>query len=246
MSGNDGLNQILSEKMDKNNFYAWKFRKTNFLMGKGNWEYIDGDQEDAPILPELNSTAAQVKAFKEWNQGARKVLYWLSISVQDSMIGHIQDANTPKEAWSSLVTLYETNTKARKLQLKNELHTVEKKSTSVNDYTLKIKGICDQLASIGVSVDDDDKVEVCLRGLGPAYKQFKTSIQTRENIPNFADLISMLIIEEKNLGEESSSQGKNSPEQVFYSNRGRGRGRFAGRGGGRGRGNQNQDQQQQQ
>ena len=49
------------------------------------------------------------------------------------MIGHIQDANTPKEARSSLVTLYD-HTKAKKLQLKNELHTVEKKSMSVNDY----------------------------------------------------------------------------------------------------------------
>ena len=85
-----------------------------------------------------------------------------------------------------------------------------------------------------------------MRGLGPTYKQFRTSIQTRENIPNFTDLISMLIIEEENLGEESSSQGKNSSEQVFYSNRGRGRGRGAGHGGGRGRGGNDQNQGQQQ
>jgi hypothetical protein len=30
----DGINQIVSEKLDKNNFHAWKFRMTNFLMGK--------------------------------------------------------------------------------------------------------------------------------------------------------------------------------------------------------------------
>ena len=99
-----------------------------------------------------------------------------------------------------------------------ELNTVKKENLSINDYTLKIKGICKSLASsIGVTVEDDDKVEVCLCGLTPAYKQFKTSIQTRENIPSFADLIPMLVVEEKNLGEDtSSSQGKNSSsEQVF-------------------------------
>ena len=69
----------------------------------------------------------------------------------------------------------------------------------VNDYTLKIKNIVESLASISVTIDDDDKVEVCLRGLGPLYKQFKTSIQTRENIANFQDLCSMLIVEEKNV-----------------------------------------------
>ena len=43
MANNDGLNQIVSNKLDKNNFHAWKFRMINFLMGKGYWEYIESD-----------------------------------------------------------------------------------------------------------------------------------------------------------------------------------------------------------
>ena len=82
------------------------------------------------------------------------------------MIGHIQDAKSPKEVWKILVKLFSTNTKARKIQLKNELHNAEKKSMSVSDYALKIKSICESLTSINVTVDDDDKVEVCLHGLG--------------------------------------------------------------------------------
>ena len=62
--------------------------------------------------------------------------------------------------------------------MKNKLNTVSKKKLTVNEYALKIKGIVESLASIGVIVEDDDKVEVCLRGLTFAYKQFKTSIQT--------------------------------------------------------------------
>ncbi len=34
----DGINQIVSEKLDKNNFHAWKFKMTNFLMGKRFWD----------------------------------------------------------------------------------------------------------------------------------------------------------------------------------------------------------------
>jgi len=49
------------------------------------------------------------------------------------------------------VQMFQTNTKARKLQLKQELHTVEK-DMSINDYALKIKGIVKSLASINVSV----------------------------------------------------------------------------------------------
>ena len=92
------------------------------------------------------------------------------------MIGNIQDAKSPKEVWDELVNQYETITKARKEQLKNELNTISKKNLTINEYSLKIKGIVESLASIGVVVEDDDKAEVCLRGLTPAYKQFKTSI----------------------------------------------------------------------
>src|SRR5918912_953559 len=208
----EGLNNIVGEKLDKNNFHAWKFRMTNFLMGKGVWEYIEGEKENSPELPLQGATPDQVKAFKDWTQGARRVMYWLSISVQDTMLGHIQDANSPKEAWNNLVSLDVTHTKARKLQLKGELNTVQKKNLSVDDYVLKIKKICESLAAIGVSVEDDDKVEVCLRGLGPTFKQFKTYIQTRENVPGFTELVSMLIVEEKSLGEEASTS-RNQSEQ---------------------------------
>ena len=89
MAGINTINQIVSEKLDDNNFHAWKFRMNNFLMGKGYWEYMEGEHEEAPVILDENPTAAQVKAFKDWNQGARKVLHWLSINIKDTMIGHV-------------------------------------------------------------------------------------------------------------------------------------------------------------
>ena len=109
------------------------------------------------------------------------------------MLEHIQDVMLPKEACDSLVKPFVVNTKARKLlQLKPELNTLEKGKMFVNEYALKIKSICESLASINVKIEDDDKVEICLRGLGPQYKSFKTSILT---IPSFPDLVSMLVVE---------------------------------------------------
>ena len=172
-----------------------------------------------------------MKALKDWNQEARKVLHWLSISIKDTMIGHVQDVVSPKKAWDSLMKLFASNTRAKKIQLKIELNTVERKNQSINEYTLKIKNICENLASINAPVDDDDKIEVCLCGLGPQYKLFATSIRTRENLPNFADLVSMLIMEEKSMGESSLLSNRDSEQQVFYSNIGRvcGRGQGDGR-----------------
>jgi hypothetical protein len=116
----DGFFQIVIEKLHKNNFQVWKFRNMNFLMGNGYWEFITSDEKEPP-LPE-NPTQQQIQANKTWHEKARKVLYWLFMSVSDSMIVHIQDAKSPKQAWDTLVKMYSTNTQARKMQLKQELH----------------------------------------------------------------------------------------------------------------------------
>ena len=101
MANSDNM-QIVSEKLIEDNFHAWKFRMTNFLQGKGYWDYIEGENEAAPECPIQNATPKQRKALRDWTQGKSKVMYWLSVSVTDGMMGYLQSATTPAIAWKSL------------------------------------------------------------------------------------------------------------------------------------------------
>jgi hypothetical protein len=92
----NGLFPIAIEKLNKNNFQVWKFRIMDFLMGRGYWEFITSDEKE-PHLPE-NPTQQQIQSNKNWHEKIRKILYWLSVSVFNSMIVHIQDAKSPKQA----------------------------------------------------------------------------------------------------------------------------------------------------
>ena len=38
---------------------------------------------------------------------------------------------------------------------------------SITTYTLKIKDLCDSLGSIGVNIDDDEMVQICIGDLAP-------------------------------------------------------------------------------
>ncbi len=69
----DGLSQIVIEKLDKNNFQMWKFKIMNFLMGKGYWEFITSDEKEPPFLE--NPTQQQIQANKTWHEKIRKILY---------------------------------------------------------------------------------------------------------------------------------------------------------------------------
>jgi hypothetical protein len=85
------------------------------------------------------------------------------------MIVHIQDAKSPKQVWDTLVKMYNTNTQACKMQLKQKLHNLLKNKMNISDYSTKVKNITDALASIRAPVDDEDLVAVTLNGLGKDY-----------------------------------------------------------------------------
>ena len=102
---------------------------------------------------------------------------------------------------------------------------------SINDYVLKIKALIDLLASIGSLIDNDDKVVFCLNGLreNDKWKSFITSVYVRDCMPEFDELVALMVIEEMNLQGSTSSSNQS---QVFYVgnrgtcryNRSRGRG----------------------
>ena len=46
----NNITQIVGEKLDKNNFQAWRFRMTNFLMGKRVWDIVIGNDEEPHLL----------------------------------------------------------------------------------------------------------------------------------------------------------------------------------------------------
>jgi hypothetical protein len=85
------------------------------------------------------------------------------------MIVHIQDAKSPKQAWDTLVKIYNTNTQARKMQLKQELHNLQKNKMNINDYFINVKNLADAFASIRAPVDDEDLVAMTLNGHGKDY-----------------------------------------------------------------------------
>ena len=120
------------------------------MVGKVLWGYVIG--EDTKLeLPLEGATPDDLKAWKIWNERDKKGMFLISQNVSNGMIGHIKELTTSKDAWETLERLYTSNTKPRKIQLKNELNNMKETcSISINDYILKIKEISNALGSIGL------------------------------------------------------------------------------------------------
>ncbi|KAF7811614.1 Retrovirus-related Pol polyprotein from transposon TNT 1-94 [Senna tora] len=70
------------------------------------------------------------------------------------------------QVWKILEELYSNATLARERQLKGDLRSTKKGSSSMSEFILKLKKVTDALAAIGPPVSSHDHVEAILDGLG--------------------------------------------------------------------------------
>ena len=78
------------------------------------------------------------------------------------MLSYIREAKTLKEVWGDLKKIFTANTTTRKLQLRQVLNSIQQRDMSIENYTLKIKELCEALGSINFSIDDNEMVHICL------------------------------------------------------------------------------------
>lgn len=63
------------------------------------------------------------------------------------------------------------------------------------EYLRDVKGICDQLTSIGIPVGEKMKIFNALHGLGHEYKPIKTTVEGSMDVypsPSFEDVVQRL------------------------------------------------------
>ncbi|KAH7330986.1 hypothetical protein KP509_20G011100 [Ceratopteris richardii] len=187
----DRSTQIGGDKLNKDNYHIWSYRMENFLIGKGLWELVNGEDECLE-LPE-NPNVEEQKEYKTWIEKSRKVVHWISICISESLIPHIMKAITPKEAWDIIHKIYGTSTEKSK--------------------------ITDDLASINCKLEDHDMVSIMLNGLEPQYQSLDTSISVRGTMPDFHELVALCMTLEVKLGLNASRSG-NLRDHAFFQNRG--------------------------
>ena len=67
----------------------------------------------------------------------------------------------------------------------------KKGTSSMTEYICILKNLCNDLAAIEKPIDDRTKVFTLLKGLGPGYESFVTTM-LKPPIPNYKDLIPLL------------------------------------------------------
>ncbi|KAH0637514.1 hypothetical protein KY289_037429 [Solanum tuberosum] len=166
----------LPVKLTSSNFLLWKTQFLPMVRGCGLDYHIEGNE----VIPErLLDNNEPNPAYNSWVREDQLVLSWIVASVSEGILPQLVGAETARKAWTKLVTAYASGSKPQIRELKSQLHNLQRENASIESYIIKAKGISDRLAALQHPISNDDLVEFVLAGLGPTYRPFTRSLESR-------------------------------------------------------------------
>jgi hypothetical protein len=152
--------------LTKTNYSDWALLMKVKLKAKGLWLAVEsggGDhQEDMMALDVLSS------------------------AVPPEMVSAVKSKDTAKSAWETIKTMQVGDDRIRAAAAQHLLHQFEtaeiKEEESIDDYSMRLSGMVQHLATLGETVTEPKVVGKFLHSVPHKYKQIVVVIQTLLNV----------------------------------------------------------------
>ena len=126
-------------------------------------------------------------------------------SITEAMLGHVLRCRSSAEIWTTFVTMFATQSKARILHAKGLLQSTKKGALSIDEYILRMKQFADILTEAGDPISDESLALYILNGVGPEYEASIVNLTNRSESFSLADLQFSLQSQELRLLQNTSS-----------------------------------------
>ena len=163
----EGL-KIYMDPLGVDNYKVWSLKMKFLLTARDLWEGVED-----PSKHEAQS---------------RKALSIIGLYVENHHLGEIEACKTAKEAWELLEKTYKSRTNARKMQLRQELHSLKMKSGEpVTMYVGWAKDLYRDLVATGFEMKPDELAWSVLAGLSSTFSTLRTILEASEGALSSVD-----------------------------------------------------------
>ena len=150
------ISQVISVKLTQENYLLWSTQILPYLRSQNLVGFVDGSMP-APsqtIAVEPSEETGNRKIiinpeFTVWYPQDQLVLSLINSSVTEEVLSTMVGITTAREAWITLERQFASTSRARAMQIRMELSTIQKKDMTIADYFRKVKHLGDTLAAIG-------------------------------------------------------------------------------------------------
>ena len=190
-------------------FLMWSTKLKMLLADKDLWDIVAGQE----VQPD-GSKPKELLDFKKRESNAMPTI-WLNL--ENAQLSLVMEAQTPKEAWDILKSLYQTNRTANHLYLLRQLYGFPKKqgSDSMTIHINKLKAFTMKMAAIGTTIENIDFVSILFNSLLSEYSVLITNLENLEEAILTQSYVAAKLLHEERKLEKTGTHAKK--EGAFYS-----------------------------
>lgn len=185
-------------KLKQSNYPLWKAQVLSLAESQELSDHLDhGFPEDQKFnspsnpIPE-NYQPQHSENFKTWQRSDRLLRGWIYGTLSEESLGLVIGLDTVHAVWGALQDAYAQDSQEREFTLRQQLTYFRKEENrSITEHLRLFKEICDNLAAIGKTVPDGEKIFCLLTSLGPQYETFTTTM-LKPPRPTYNELVSQL------------------------------------------------------
>nr|CAD1834390.1 unnamed protein product [Ananas comosus var. bracteatus] len=202
------------KKLNNHNFGYWQTCIESYLQGQDLWEVIGGAETTSP-------QKENAEVFRKWRIKAGKAMFVPKTTIEEELLEHIKEADTPKAAWDTLASLFSKKNDARLQLLENELMTISQGSMTISQYFMKVKSLCREIFQLDPEskISDQRMKRIIIHGLKPEYNGFITAVRGWPTQPTLVELENLLANQEALAKQMAAVSMKNEEEALFSSRR---------------------------
>ncbi|PKU82870.1 Retrovirus-related Pol polyprotein from transposon TNT 1-94 [Dendrobium catenatum] len=205
------IKNLIPHALTADNYAIWRIQVLQQFTANGYAGHLTGA---SPSPADVTSPEAL-----RWQLEDNNLLSALFSTISSSILPYIITSTTAQEVWQVLERRLQPTCRSRVIQLKNELHHVQMKNLTMQQYLSQIKTIVDSIAASGSKVDPEDIIIHILNGLPSSYNPFKAAIRTYPIQLDLDNLYSMLCSEEINVMQEHAKDStSDAGSTALYTN----------------------------
>jgi hypothetical protein len=103
--------------------------------------------------------------YAKWVSQDQQVVSYLFSSLSKEVFAQFSSSKTAVELWTAIQALHASESRARVISTRMALATATKGLSTVAEYFVKMKGLADEMASVGRKLEDEELVSYILTGL---------------------------------------------------------------------------------
>ncbi|GJM85293.1 hypothetical protein PR202_ga01730 [Eleusine coracana subsp. coracana] len=151
-------------------------------------------------------------------------MFVLKTTIEEDLLEHIRDAETPKAAWETLGKLFSKKNEARLQLLENELSCISQGTMTVSQYFAKVKSICREISQLEPKekVSEAHMKRIIIHGLRPEYNGFIAAVRRWPTQPSLVELEKLLTNQEELAKQMGNITLKEEEDALFTNNKKKG------------------------